>query len=232
MDDKDDINPDMLSNISSVLFDLDGTLIDTAPDLSYALNILRDEYGLPPVDFNKFRKVVSLGGTAMVKTGFDIDTDDPKFQDIRSRFLEIYSNNICTLSRLFEGMDLVLNNLEVRNMNWGIVTNKPGWLTLPLLKKIGLDARVKCVVSGDTLPYTKPHPEPLLHACKVMNSLPGETIYIGDSQRDIEAGKNAGMSTMIAAYGYIEDNASLDEWGANSIIESPLEILDRLDINS
>jgi phosphoglycolate phosphatase len=222
----------MLSNISSVLFDLDGTLIDTAPDLSYALNLLREEHGMPPIDYEKFRNVVSLGGTAMIRMGFNINSTDPQFHDIRSQFLDLYSQNIYRSSRLFDGMDQVLHILDSQKINWGIVTNKPGWLTSPLLKKMQLDSRAICVISGDTLPYAKPHPEPLLHACKIMNCSPVNALYVGDAKRDIEAGVNAGMSTMIAAYGYIEEHAQLDEWGANAIVDSPLQILDRINIGS
>lgn len=222
----------MPGTLSSVLFDLDGTLIDTAPDLSHSLNLLRNEHGLPPVDFEKFRKVVSLGGTAMINMGFDISISDPRFQDIRTRFLDIYSENIHRSPRLFEGMDRVLEILESKEISWGIVTNKPEWLTSPLLKIMQLDSRAVCVISGDTLPHSKPHPEPLLHACKIMNCSPHESIYVGDAKRDIEAGINAGMPTILAAYGYLEENAAIHEWGANSIIESPLELLETLNIGS
>jgi len=222
----------MLSNVSNIIFDLDGTLIDTAPDLSYSLNLLREEHGLPPVEYDQFRKVVSLGGTAMLNMGFDISSSDPQFQIIRKRFLDIYSKNIYRLSRLFDGMEQVLEILDAKNINWGIVTNKPGWLTSPLLEKMQLSSRALCVISGDTLPYAKPNPEPLLHACKIMKCTPSKAIYIGDAKRDIEAGINAGMPTIIAAYGYIEENATINEWGANSIIDSPLELLDRLNLGA
>lgn len=215
----------MSLSVNHVLFDLDGTLADTAPDLAYALNQVRREYGEPPLAYMKIRSVVSLGGAAMIKLAFAKSPGDSGYDQIRTRFLDIYLENILRETRLFPGIERVLDTLEAENRNWGIVTNKPGWLTDPLLEKMKLSKRAGCVISGDTLPFSKPHPEPLLHACRLMNCLPAETVYIGDAQRDIEAGKNAGMPTVIAGYGYIEEDTVLDSWGANLIINSPIEIL-------
>jgi len=216
----------LLTSVNHLLFDLDGTLADTAPDLAFALNQTRREYGMPPVEYMEIRSVVSLGGTAMVRLAFDKGPDDPEFEEIRTRFLDIYSQNILRETRLFPGIEPVLEMLEKENRYWGIVTNKPGWLTDPLLKKLKLHKRARCVISGDTLAWSKPSPEPLLHACKLMNCLPAETAYIGDAQRDVDAGRNAGMPTVIAAYGYIDENAEIDAWGANFIVNSPIEILE------
>jgi len=215
-------------SVNHVLFDLDGTLADTAPDLAFALNQVRREYGQPPLAYMKIRSVVSLGGAAMINLAFAISPGDSGYDQIRTRFLDIYHQNILRETRLFPGIERVLDTLESEDRNWGIVTNKPGWLTDPLLEKMKLSKRAGCVISGDTLPFSKPHPEPLLHACRLMNCLPAETVYIGDAQRDIEAGKNAGMPTMIAGYGYIEEDMALDSWGANMIINSPIEILEWL----
>jgi N-acetyl-D-muramate 6-phosphate phosphatase len=215
-------------SVNHVLFDLDGTLADTAPDLAYALNQVRREYGEPPLAYMKIRSVVSLGGAAMIKLAFAKAPGDSGYDQIRTRFLDIYLENILRETRLFPGIERVLDTLDAENRNWGIVTNKPGWLTDPLLEKMKLSKRAGCVISGDTLPFSKPHPEPLLHACRLMNCLPAETVYIGDAQRDIEAGKNAGMPTVIAGYGYIEEDTALDSWGANLIINSPIEILEWL----
>jgi len=215
-------------SVNHVLFDLDGTLADTAPDLAYALNQVRREYGEPPLAYMKIRSVVSLGGAAMIKLAFAKVPGDSGYDQIRTRFLDIYLENILRETRLFPGIERVLDTLDAENRNWGIVTNKPGWLTDPLLEKMKLSKRAGCVISGDTLPFSKPHPEPLLHACRLMNCLPAETVYIGDAQRDIEAGKNAGMPTVIAGYGYIEEDTALDSWGANLIINSPIEILEWL----
>jgi len=215
-------------SVNHVLFDLDGTLADTAPDLAYALNQVRREYGEPPLAYMKIRSVVSLGGAAMIKLAFAKSPGDSGYDQIRTRFLDIYLENILRETRLFPGIERVLDTLESEDRNWGIVTNKPGWLTDPLLEKMKLSKRAGCVISGDTLPFSKPHPEPLLHACRLMNCLPAETVYIGDAKRDIEAGKNAGMPTVIAGYGYIEEDTALDSWGANLIINSPIEILEWL----
>jgi phosphoglycolate phosphatase len=217
-----------LNQISTVLFDLDGTLIDTAPDLAYALNLTRSNYGLPPIEFNDIRQVVSLGGAAMIKLAFNVEKTDAEFPEIRDKFLSIYSDNIHTHSKLFDGMENVINTLDDTGYRWGIVTNKPEWLTTPLLESMGLDKRVKCVVSGDTLPYMKPSPEPLLHACKQLQCPADVCVYIGDAKRDIEAGCAAGMLTIIATYGYIEETTILDEWGANSMISHPEELLEWL----
>ena len=215
-----------------VLFDLDGTLIDTAPDLTYALNVVRAEKELPPLELSQARPVVSLGGTAMIKLAFNITHDDPEFNDTRQKFLDVYRENIYCKTRLFDGMEQVLNTLDNLQLQWGIVTNKPEWLTTPLLQQMQLDSRASCVISGDTLPYAKPSPEPLLHACSLMGCVANESVYIGDAKRDVEAGINAGIETIIASYGYIEAHAKLEDWGANTIIEHPLDILDWLEINA
>ncbi|NNE37513.1 MAG: phosphoglycolate phosphatase [Gammaproteobacteria bacterium] len=217
-----------MNTISTVLFDLDGTLIDTAPDLAHALNETRGNRGLPPIEFNKIRQAVSLGGAAMIKLAFNVEKTAPEFPVIRDEFLSIYSDNIHIHSKYFDGMEAVINTLENSGYQWGIVTNKPGWLTTPLLQSIGLNTRVKCVVSGDTLPYMKPSPEPLLHACKQLDCPADVCVYVGDAKRDIEAGSAAGMQTIIATYGYIEETAILDEWGADSMIDHPKELLEWL----
>ena len=214
-----------MSNLSNILFDLDGTLIDTAPDLAFALNETRRMHDMEPIEYTKIRQVVSLGGVAMINLAFNIDRDDSEFSNIRDEFLTIYSKNIHIHSRLFDGMDHVITTLENEGFNWGIVTNKPEWLTTPLLKSMSLDFRPQCIVSGDTLPYMKPRPEPLFHACKQLDCTPEDCVYIGDAKRDIDAGTAAGMETIIASYGYIEEDEDIHAWGASSIIENPLGLL-------
>jgi N-acetyl-D-muramate 6-phosphate phosphatase len=214
-----------MNNLLNVLFDLDGTLIDTAPDLAYALNETRRIHDMEPIEYTKIRQVVSLGGIAMIKLAFNIDRDDQEFSNIRDEFLTIYSKNIHIHSRLFEGMEQVISTLEKKGLKWGIVTNKPEWLTTPLLQSMSLDYRAHCIVSGDTLPYMKPHPEPLFHACRQLNCKPQESVYVGDAKRDIDAGIAAGMETIIASYGYIDDDEDINGWGASSIIANPADLL-------
>jgi len=221
----------MLSKINNVLFDLDGTLVDTAPDLANALNRLRQIHNMPKLSFSRIRSVVSLGGEAMIKLAFDLSKNDPEYPIVRKSFLELYANKIYCDTKLFNGMDCVLSTLDKNNIQWGIVTNKPEYLTKLLLEAMSLDMRPTCIVSGDTLPFAKPRPEPLLHACKLMNCTPLETVFIGDAERDIEAGKSAGMSTITARYGYIEENAIPENWGATTTIDAPIELLSLLNIN-
>jgi 2-phosphoglycolate phosphatase len=208
-----------------ILFDLDGTVADTAPDLALALNLLREESGQLPLDFDRIRPVVSLGATAMLKLAFTVEEQNPEFARLRNRFLELYSQNILCKSRLFPGISVVLDYLDENKMPWGIVTNKPGWLTRPLLDALTLTHRCKCIISGDTLPQRKPHPAPLLYACDLMSCPPADTTYIGDALTDIKAGASAGMTTGIARYGYLEPGATPDSWGADVIFDEPVEIL-------
>jgi len=218
----------MSANTKHVLFDLDGTLIDTAPDLADALNQTRINHGKQTLPFEQIRPVVSLGGEEMIKLGFNITVADPGFEELRSEFLEIYSNNIAKHSRLFPGMDEVLSELENKGSLWGIVTNKPGWLTTPLIEEMDLDDRTDCIVSGDTLEQRKPHPAPILYACELLKCSPRDAIYTGDAMRDIAAGISAGMKTLVATYGYINESDTPENWGADGIIDRPLQILDWL----
>ena len=215
----------MRNNIKHVLFDLDGTLVDTAPDLAFALNRTLAGRGREPLPFETIRPSVSLGGAALVKLGFGVDETDPEFSTLRNEFLDIYRDNLCTHSRLFPGMEQVLDRLDQCGMSWGIVTNKPAWLTDPLMQALQLDARTPCIVSGDTLEQRKPHPAPLLHACELLQCAPRETVYIGDDRRDVAAGMSAGMATLVACYGYIAVNEEPGDWGADGFIESPEDIL-------
>ncbi|MFC1748579.1 HAD family hydrolase [Pseudomonadota bacterium] len=214
--------------IRTVLFDLDGTLADTAPDLAFALNSVLEELGRRPLSYDVIRPIVSHGSNALIYLAFELDPGDEGFDPIRDRLLEIYSSNIARETSLFPGMDTVLETLESHGINWGVVTNKPGYLTDPLMKALGLYDRASCVVSGDTTSKCKPHPEPMHYAALMVGSEPAQCLYIGDAKRDIEAGRNAGMPTLAALFGYIGDHDSPDEWGADASINAPLEILERL----
>ncbi|MDH5190042.1 MAG: HAD-IA family hydrolase [Gammaproteobacteria bacterium] len=214
-----------MSSLNTILFDLDGTLADTAPDLASALNKVRAEEGLPPLPYETIRTEVSHGSVAITRIGFDMDKDHPEFERLRKRLLEIYEANLCVETRLFPGMDKVLEKIESSGMNWGVVTNKPGWLTDPLLEQMGLSERAACIISGDTTNNRKPHPEPLLEACKLAGSEAAQCLYVGDAIRDIEAGKNAGMQTLVALFGYIGEQDKPETWGADGMIHSPEELM-------
>ena len=211
--------------IKTVLFDLDGTLIDTAPDMAAALDVLCDEEQHPRLPFSEVRPVVSNGSIALVTLAFGDDLDEQTLDRLKKRYLEIYQNELAVHSRLFDEMDKLLQQLEQQNIKWGVVTNKPGWLTEPLMEALGLHQRAACIVSSDSTQNRKPHPEPMYHACKLSGSEPDECVYVGDARRDIEAGQNAGMKTIIAEYGYIGDWENTDEWQADYSIQTPSQIL-------
>ncbi|HEY9151063.1 MAG TPA: phosphoglycolate phosphatase [Gammaproteobacteria bacterium] len=218
-----------LPALHTVLFDLDGTLLDTAPDLAHALNQVLINQGHAPLPFEHIRPVVSHGGKALIKLGFGIDEADAAFADLRQQLLDGYRLNLARETRLFPGMKQVLDGLSARGLNWGVVTNKPGWLTEPLLRELGLYEQAACVVSGDSVPECKPHPAPMLHACRLAGCEASQCLYIGDAQRDIEAGRNAGMHTLVALFGYIQADDRPEEWRADAMVEQPLEILDQVD---
>ena len=210
--------------IKNILFDLDGTLANTALDLANALNAVRLSYELPELPINVIRPTVSLGANAMIKLGFGFEEGHPEFEKIHRKFLHHYSKNIAQETHLYEGMEEVLKRFERTNKTWGIVTNKSSWLTIPLLKALSLDKRAACIVCGDTVEHNKPHPAPIIHACKLIKSDPKSTIFIGDAKRDIEAGRKAGTKTVVALYGYIDENDNPKDWGADGMISSPYEI--------
>lgn len=217
-----------MRNIRTVLFDLDGTLLDTAPDLADALNAVLAENHRPPLSFQEIRGVVSHGGLALIRLGFALDESHPDFHPLRQRLLALYRDNISRKTRPFPGMGELLDQLETLGYNWGVVTNKPGWLTEPLLRDLGLFERAACIVSGDTLDTRKPHPAPMLHACERTGSKPEQCVYVGDAQRDIEAGKNAGMHTLVALFGYFREHDRPHEWLADGMIHAPRDLLDWL----
>lgn len=211
--------------IRTVLFDLDGTLIDTAPDMAAALDILCQEEGQTPLPFDAVRPIVSNGSLALVKRAFGKDLDEASLERLKQRYLEIYQQHLAVHSKLFKEMDALLKKLEDRNIQWGVVTNKPGWLTEPLMAALKLADRAACIVSSDSTANRKPHPEPMYYACKLTGSEPHQCVYVGDARRDIEAGLNAGMKTIIAEYGYIDDNEDTDSWRADYRISSPADLL-------
>jgi len=212
--------------LQTILFDLDGTLLDTAPDLADALNQVRQEQQLEPLPYDAIRPVVSHGGRALIELGFKGETFQQRHEPLRQRLLEVYLDNIASKTSLFSGMEKVLDYIESNQMQWGVVTNKPSWLTDPLMKALGLYDRSACVISGDTTSNRKPHPQPVLHACEISNSPVEACLYIGDAERDIQAGKQAGMKTLVALYGYIQDHDKPSTWGADDYVQSPEDIID------
>lgn len=220
----------MNAPIQTVLFDLDGTLLDTAPDLAAALNTVLIEQHHDPLPFEHIRPWVSQGTTVLLKKGLNITEADPQFDALRQRFLDIYAAHIADQTRLFPGMTEVLNALETQSIRWGVVTNKAAFLTDPLLAQLDLTARSVCNISGDTLPQRKPHPAPLLHACQLAQSLPEHCVYVGDAERDIEAGYRAGMRTLVALYGYLDVHDTPTQWGATGLLHQPQDLLTWLDL--
>ena len=213
------------STPEAILFDLDGTLIDTAPDFFRTLNIQRALYGLDSIAFKSVRKTVSDGARALIRLSFDITEDHPDFELLRQEMLTIYLDQLAVDSRLFEGFDDVLEAMEARGIRWGIVTNKPRIYSERLLEQLGLSKRTATLICPEDVKKTKPHPEPLFKAADLMETMIDDIWYVGDHGRDIEAGKRAGMKTIAAAYGYAPSAETVASWQADHIINSPAELL-------
>jgi phosphoglycolate phosphatase len=209
----------------AVLFDLDGTLADTAPDLVAVLNVMLGEHGLPPMPYAVARNEVSNGSSGLVKLGFGSELPAAEFEALRERFIKLYSARVCLHSRLFSGLQDVCEVFFRNKTPWGVVTNKPQLMTVPLLAELGLGAIAGTIVSGDQLPQRKPHPAPLLLAAEELEVEPNRCIYIGDAPRDVEAGRAAGMSTIAAAYGYIRPEEDVRAWGADYVVRHPRELV-------
>lgn len=212
------------TTIRTVLFDLDGTLVDTAPDMGCALNRLRAEHDEPPLSAEMIRPWVSHGSPGLLKLAFGIDTEHHTYSELRSRFLDLYVACLADDSALFPGFADILDQLDAAGIPWGIVTNKPGWLTTPLLDALELTVRAACVVSGDTLAQRKPDPAPIHHALELIRADAASAVYVGDAERDIRAGRDAGCHTLAAAWGYFPDDDAPETWGADAIIHSPHEL--------
>jgi N-acetyl-D-muramate 6-phosphate phosphatase len=206
---------------AAVLFDLDGTLADTAPDLAAALNAILVEDGHTALPYASIRPWVSWGAVSLIRLGYGDALDDLRMTELRGRFLACYETGLCRESRLFPGVPEALAELEAAGVPWGIVTNKPGWLTDPLVAALGLSGRAGTVVSGDTLPFAKPHPMPLLHAASELGVAPGRCVYVGDNVRDVEAGRAAGMYTIAATWGYIPSDDDPATWQADRMMHTP-----------
>lgn len=206
-----------------VLFDFDGTLADTAPDLAAAANMQRERRGLPPLPYEALRPHASQGARGLLKAALDLHPGDPDYDEWRQRFLDDYAQNIAVHTRLFPGIADLLDALGQHGYAWGIVTNKVEYLARPIIRHLGLESRCVVTVGGDTTPHIKPHPEPLLHAAREAGYAPVRCIYIGDDERDVVAGKAAGMATVAAAYGYCSLADPLT-WQADAIASEAPEL--------
>lgn len=213
----------------AVLFDLDGTLADTAPDLGSALNRLRGEEGFGSVALERLRPVASNGVRGLLEVGFELTPEHHRYAELAQRFLSHYMARLCVDTVLFDGVADLLDELEVRHIPWGIVTNKQSRFTLPLVADLGLAQRAACIVCGDSAARAKPHPDPLFLASELLNVRPERSMYVGDDLRDIQAGRAAGMITVAAAYGYLGCHEPISAWGADVIIENPREFLHIVD---
>jgi N-acetyl-D-muramate 6-phosphate phosphatase len=210
--------------LAAVLLDLDGTLLDTAPDMVRAANLLRAQEGLSPLPFAQLRAQVSHGSAALLRAAF-AELDSARLPGLQSRFLELYRAHLAVETRLFAGFDEVLARLEAHAIPWGVITNKPAWLTEPLLRALGLYARCGCVLSGDSLPVAKPHPLPLLTAAERIAVAPERCLYAGDALRDMQAARSANMVGLAARYGYIGPHEDVASWPATAWIDSPFDLL-------
>ena len=216
--------------VSTILFDLDGTLVDTAPDLGHALNLQLICHGKQPLAEAAIRPFASHGSRGLIGLGFGITPKDNNFINMRDEYLAIYDTVFTRSPVLLPGIAELLQAIEIKGIKWGVVTNKPRRFTMPLIESMGLHKRVACVVSGDDAPQPKPSPATLLMACKKVGVLPKNCIYVGDAERDIQAGRAAGMKTVVALFGYIDVTDKPQDWGADALIEVPSELLEVLKI--
>jgi 2-phosphoglycolate phosphatase len=208
----------------AVLFDLDGTFADTAPDLAYAINVMRARRDLPPVATEMTRPVTSHGARGLLAVGFGIGPDQPEYGAMREEFLTLYASNLCRETKLFPGMDELLDELDARGVKWGIVTNKAERLAKPLIDLLAVAHRCSCVIGGDTAARMKPHPDPLFAACRAIDLPARDCIYVGDDRRDVDAARSAQMRSIAVRYGYLNGGAP-ESWGADAIVDCPQDVL-------
>jgi phosphoglycolate phosphatase len=215
----------MWTNVKAVLFDLDGTLIDSAPDLGAAADKMRVARGLPSLPLATYRPMAGAGARGLLGIGFGMTPESPGFAEMREEFFRNYEQCMTERTYAFDGVASLIASLESASLAWGVVTNKSKRFTEPLTRQMSLFANACAIVSGDTTPYAKPHPEPLFEAARRIGLDPAHCIYVGDDERDIMAGKAAGMKTVAACYGYLGSAADTSGWGADAQINSPLELL-------
>ncbi len=216
----------------AVFFDLDGTLADTAEDLAAPVNAMRAERGLEPLPLAQLRPYASMGARGLILRGLGVEREAPEFEALRLDFLQRYEQAMCVRTRLFEGMAQVLEALDTAGMRWGVVSNKVERYVRPIMESLGVLERSAAAVGGDTTAFAKPHPQPLLHAARIASVDPRRCVYIGDDLRDVEAGRAAGMATVAAAYGFCGDASPPHTWGADALIERPIELISVLALNA
>ena len=211
--------------LQAVLFDLDGTLADTAPDMARTVNLMRKKRGLAPVPAAQVRPHVSKGARGMICSAFEIESTDPQFQALREEFLTLYADNLSVGTCLFPGMEELLDALEEHGIAWGVVTNKFERFARPVMEGLGLARRAGVIVGGDTCARPKPFPDPLLHALERLGVEAKHALYVGDDPRDVEAARAAGMPVLVAGYGYLGDGPTPEHWGADGIVDSAEQLL-------
>lgn len=214
----------------AVLFDLDGTLIDSAPDLAGAANDLRQAQGMPPLPFASLRPMVGAGARGMVGVAFGAKPGDAEFESLRDAFLARYEQRMLQQTAVFDAMQPVLQSLEAAGVRWGVVTNKASRFTEPIVDGLRLRARLAALVCGDTTPHSKPHPAPLLEAARQLGIDAAACVYVGDDARDVVAGRAAGMATLAAQWGYLGNGAGIHEWGADAVLGEPSQLLNWLQL--
>ena len=215
-------------NVQAVLFDLDGTLIDSAPDLGAAVDKMRLDRGLPSLPFDVYRPMAGAGARGMIGVAFGITPEHADFANLREEFFANYEQCMTQNTYAFDGVQALIDSLLARGLQWGVVTNKSARFTGPLTRAMPLFASARAIVSGDTTPHAKPHPEPLFEAARRLSVDPTHCLYVGDDERDIAAGLAAGMGTVAATYGYLGQKSDPSQWGAHSIINSPGALLQLL----
>ena len=216
------------AGIRAVLFDLDGTLIDSAPDLAGAVDKMRVQRGLPSLDYANYRPMCGAGARGMLQVGFAMGPDHENYEAMREEFFANYQAGMLDKTHAFDGISVLLAALRARGLQWGVVTNKSERFALPLTAAMPLFASAAAIVGGDTTPFSKPHPEPLLEAARRLGVPPELCLYVGDDERDIVAGKAAGMGTVAATYGYLGSASDVAAWKADAQINSPTELLQLL----
>ncbi|MBS3996377.1 MAG: HAD-IA family hydrolase [Hydrogenophaga sp.] len=220
----------MFRGVRAILFDLDGTLIDSAPDLGWAADQMRTRRGLPSLPLECYRSRAGSGARGMLQVAFGIDSQHEEYETLKEEFFLSYESCLTRVTQPFPEVDALLEQLQSRGLSWGIVTNKSQRFTVPLSRDLAVFRQASTLISGDTTPHAKPHPAPLLEAARELNLLPSQCVYVGDDERDIVAGRAAGMRTVAACYGYLGADADVNSWRADAEVSSPLGLLKWLDL--